>query len=483
MLTNESGSFISITRACYNTRLPKGKKTTRSLYVIYASVAHAWVGRQPWAKNECIIVKDQVLPGDVNGRKIVHLFIPVDRVPEWLATLNESSITESAQRNHGAVLNVFASYRTGLHDAAMKHVREEAYRHQVKDKGVTITDRVVRNLADQQSTQEVERVRLEAFLTSMRLLGEGCFYWRARDLINYYAEKDWRVFERHILDAHKQIESESNLQRADLHLYKTEILTRRPQVLHDWYLSQYGCLQLAFTYPGGRFDVQVARGYFKKDHSAEFPEQPVLPATKDEGGSYEVTPVTLNSFDLIRHEDQKGEYWFARELMPLLGYLKWQKFAEVIERAKIAAKNAGQDADSMFSQVTQVTQAGNLGNQERQDYCLTRYACYLIAMNGDSNKSQVAAAQTYFAAQTHYAEQVQSGGLVVASSASSAEVEVYSQSGPSALEKATAGAEVNYRSAQALAALRDVVPKHELEMAGLEVIDALRRNREAIENL
>ncbi len=110
-------------------------------------------------------------------------------------------------------------------------------------------------------------------------------------------------------------------------------------------------------------------------------------------------------FDTICRRDSDGaEYWSARELMPLYGYEKWQKFEDAIERAKLTAANSGVDVASAFRQISQLTGAGNLGDLRRYDYQLSRYASYLVAMNGDPRKSEIAAAQTYFAIKTREAE-------------------------------------------------------------------------------
>lgn len=118
-----------------------------------------------------------------------------------------------------------------------------------------------------------------------------------------------------------------------------------------------------------------------------------------------------NPFDDIARTDSAGNhYWSARELMPLLGYDKWERFADTVERAKASASNSGtSDVDTQFVQVTQLPGAGNLGPKERVDYRLTRYACYLVAMNGDPRKSEIAAAQTYFAVRAREAETTRSG--------------------------------------------------------------------------
>jgi len=110
-------------------------------------------------------------------------------------------------------------------------------------------------------------------------------------------------------------------------------------------------------------------------------------------------------FDSIRRVRPDGtEFWSARDLQPFMGYSKWQDFQYAVERAKAAAINAGHDTESLFVQVTQLMDAGNLGQQQRIDYELPRFACYLTFLNGDPRKSEVAAAQAYFAIRTREAE-------------------------------------------------------------------------------
>lgn len=114
------------------------------------------------------------------------------------------------------------------------------------------------------------------------------------------------------------------------------------------------------------------------------------------------TDLTLlgdSPFDAIRQVDQRGEFWSARDLMPLLGYEKWERFLDVIERATVSAFNAGYDADQGFSRLRE-----NLATKPRGDYRLTRYAAYLVAMNGDPRKDEIAKAQSYFAIKTREAE-------------------------------------------------------------------------------
>jgi hypothetical protein len=109
-------------------------------------------------------------------------------------------------------------------------------------------------------------------------------------------------------------------------------------------------------------------------------------------------------FDGIRKVRPDGtEFWSARDLYPLLGYTKWQQFAEsVLTRATQAMNNMNPAlVATAFVQVTQLTAAGNLGTVEREDWELSRYAAYLVAMNGDPRKAEVAAAQSYFAQSTY----------------------------------------------------------------------------------
>ena len=111
------------------------------------------------------------------------------------------------------------------------------------------------------------------------------------------------------------------------------------------------------------------------------------------------------TFEKIKHIDENGiEYWYARELQVVLSYKEWRKFDGVIERAKKSCKNSNINALDHFVEVDKMVQIGSGAERKQRDYKLTRYACYLIAQNGDSRKKVISLAQTYFAIQTRKQE-------------------------------------------------------------------------------
>ncbi len=111
------------------------------------------------------------------------------------------------------------------------------------------------------------------------------------------------------------------------------------------------------------------------------------------------------TFEEIKHVDENGvEFWYARELQTVLDYKEWRKFNGVIEKAKAACQNSGISAFEHFVGADKMVQIGSGAYREQIDYKLTRYACYLIAQNGDSRKKVIAIAQTYFAVQTRKQE-------------------------------------------------------------------------------
>ena len=111
------------------------------------------------------------------------------------------------------------------------------------------------------------------------------------------------------------------------------------------------------------------------------------------------------TFEDIKHIDENGiEYWNARELQVVLNYKEWRKFENVINKAKMACENTGISIFEHFVGVDKLSKRANNAEVMIKDYKLTRYACYLIAQNGDSRKKVIALAQTYFAVQTRRQE-------------------------------------------------------------------------------
>ena len=101
------------------------------------------------------------------------------------------------------------------------------------------------------------------------------------------------------------------------------------------------------------------------------------------------------------------EFWYARELMPLLGYERWENFEKAIKRSMDSCETAGITVSDHFREVTKLIMAGKGAQRSVKDYMLTRYACYLIAQNGDVKKEEIAFAQAYFAVQTRKQELIE----------------------------------------------------------------------------
>ena len=114
-------------------------------------------------------------------------------------------------------------------------------------------------------------------------------------------------------------------------------------------------------------------------------------------------------FDCVIHSEESAhiEFWYARELMPLLGYERWENFDKAVSRAMESCETSGIEVSDHFREVTKMVSLGSGAQRSIKDYMLTRYACYLIAQNGDPKKEEIAFAQSYFAVQTRKQELIE----------------------------------------------------------------------------
>lgn len=118
----------------------------------------------------------------------------------------------------------------------------------------------------------------------------------------------------------------------------------------------------------------------------------------------DIESIDESLFESIKHINEYGmEYWTARELMPVLEYKQWRQFSDAIDRAKKACETSGNRVFDYFADARKIVKTG-VATKEIEDYHLSRYACYLIAMNGDSRKKAIAMAQSYFAIKTRQQE-------------------------------------------------------------------------------
>ena len=124
--------------------------------------------------------------------------------------------------------------------------------------------------------------------------------------------------------------------------------------------------------------------------------------------SREIEKRRLTLDDLAHRDGETGvEFWYAREIQKLLGYTEWRNFEVAINRAKVSADFSKMPDEDHFVEVNKMVKLGSGSTRKVRDYMLTRYACYLIAMNGDPRKEEIAFAQSYFALQTRKQELIE----------------------------------------------------------------------------
>ena len=129
---------------------------------------------------------------------------------------------------------------------------------------------------------------------------------------------------------------------------------------------------------------------------------------EDEQENAEMSTYGQETFDSIRHiADDGTEFWYARELQKVLGYKEWRNFHTAIDKAKLACEQSGNRVYDHFVGVNKMVSIGSGAEREVDDIALTRYACYLIVMNGDPRKEIIAIGQTYFAVKTRQQELIE----------------------------------------------------------------------------
>jgi len=122
----------------------------------------------------------------------------------------------------------------------------------------------------------------------------------------------------------------------------------------------------------------------------------------------DATNIVIERLQVLQRISPNGQpYWMAKEIMGVLDYREWRDFRQVIERAKTSCENAGHFSSNHFVRMPELVEIGSGAKREVENFALSKYACYLVAMNGDTSKPEIAVAQAYFVEQTYRQEQEQ----------------------------------------------------------------------------
>lgn len=255
----------------------------------------------------------------------------------------------------------------------------------------------VPNTEDSNNTSPFDHIR--------HIDNNGQEYWEARELQGLLGYVEWRKFEDTIERAKSaclNVEGEDGVRINFVDAANNVKVGFGYREVNDYRLTRYACYLIAMNGDIRKPEIAAAQTYFMTDYN-RLKEQEIV---NQQTGIVAIPDYQNSSspFDRIKHKDTDGEYWLAKELQGLLGYQGWDKFKNVIEKGKQTCNNIGEDANYHIRHLAHMSIVGNGAKREVQDYRLTRYACYIIAMNGDSSKPEIAAAQTYFAVKTRQAE-------------------------------------------------------------------------------
>ena len=339
--------------------------------------------------------------------KTVHIgqYSATRQIPDWhLSWYGVYIVATKCDPNKPAVAAALAYFDTltapGAHDEVLPVPDDEvlpAPHDEVRPVQAASTDI---ELATQQPQQS-------PFDGIRHTRDDGSEYWSARELMEPMGYSTWQHFAIPISRAisacqHQYAEWQDHFTRV---VKEMEGGRWGKYTIDEYELSRVGAYLVSIYADLNKPQVADARVYFETLRMSvphDEVQTVLVPSTELELATSQPQG---SPFDAIRHvRDDGSEFWSARELMPKLGYDSWRRFNGSIDRAKDACTNAGNSALDHFAGAVKVGTTTGVAVNYAQDVELSRYACYLVAMNGDPRKPEIAAAQTYFAVQTRKAE-------------------------------------------------------------------------------